>query len=1070
MAGGVELATAYVSLVVEGSAIPKEIRKQFGTVDKDAKSAGKKSGESYAGGMKDRIGGLGKSIFAPLAAAGAAIGVKNFLGGAIEEARESQKVGALTTQVIKSTGGAAKISADQVGDLATAISNKTGIDDEAVQSGANLLLTFKNIKNEAGTGNDIFNQTTSIMTDMASAMGKEPKAAAIQLGKALNDPVKGITALSKVGVTFTEGQKNQIKSLVSSGKTMDAQKIILNELKSEFGGAAEAQATAGEKAETAWNNFKEAVGTAILPVLDKLLTSLGSVVGWMTKNLPGAIDSTKTALAPLGDFLRDNLPSAIDFLKGAFQTGFAFIQANVVPVLQQFGGFLQTTVIPALQRLGGFVQTTVLPALSELAGIFIANVLPVIRQVGNFITTSLVPTLQQIGSIILNTIVPAVAKFVQGFIANALPAIRSLAGFVSGTLVPNFLSLYRTVLANVIPIVKELANQFAVNILPALQSLWQTITTKVIPVLVQIAKVVVPVVAWFGKLVASILGRVIPILLRLIGPILGAVIRTIGAVIGWVAKFVGALISIGTTIVSFLAPKITWLYNNIFKPYFRLIGAIISTYWNNVIKPVFSAIVSFLANTLGPKITWLYNTIVKPYFRLIGSAINGAWSKVIKPAFDAVKSGVGKLGDAFGAAKTLIGKVWSGVVDKITGPIKTVVNWVGDHFVNPINALLSKVGVGLRIPWPRLASGGAIASGGGHIARSAYASGGVLPGYSPGRDNLHFMGPSGGLSLSGGEAVMRPEWTRAIGHAGVNAMNAAARIGGVSGVRKMLSGQRAFSVGGVIGDIGGGVWSGIKKVGGIAIDAAKFIANPASILKKFLNGMSGSLWGKVTKGALTEAIGGLASKVKDSFTGGGGGAIGNGKPGQPGAGWKWQWAQIHKAFPKAVLTSAYRPGAKTAGYGNTSYHALGRAVDIGGSPKLMNDVFWWLVNNYGRSHEIIHTPANGGKSIYNGQWAYPNAVTRANHYNHTHWGFNQGGVVPSDVPVFDRGGTLAPGYNLVNNKTGGPEPLVRADRFDDSRPIHIEINGVPMDNAQATAKSLLFEMDRRGYGKYAGVS
>ena len=131
---------------------------------------------------------------------------------------------------------------DQVGDLVTAISNKAGYDDEAIQSGANLLLTFTNIRNEAGKGNDIFNQSTRILTDMSTAMGTEPKQAAIQLGKALNDPIKGISALSRVGVTFTDGQKKTIKSLVDGGKTMQAQKIILKELNSEFGGSAAAQA------------------------------------------------------------------------------------------------------------------------------------------------------------------------------------------------------------------------------------------------------------------------------------------------------------------------------------------------------------------------------------------------------------------------------------------------------------------------------------------------------------------------------------------------------------------------------------------------------------------------------------------------------------------------------------------------------------------------------------------------------------------------------------------------------------------------------------------------------------
>jgi hypothetical protein len=86
-----------------------------------------------------------------------------------------------------------------VGDLATAVSKKAGIDDEAIQSGENLLLTFTNVGNEVGKGNDIFSQATQTMTDMSVALGTDMKSSAIQLGKALNDPVQGISALQRIG-------------------------------------------------------------------------------------------------------------------------------------------------------------------------------------------------------------------------------------------------------------------------------------------------------------------------------------------------------------------------------------------------------------------------------------------------------------------------------------------------------------------------------------------------------------------------------------------------------------------------------------------------------------------------------------------------------------------------------------------------------------------------------------------------------------------------------------------------------------------------------------------------------
>lgn len=240
-----------------------------------ARAARRADGDLGKVGSKvDKVSaGFGK-MFGALAGAAAGAGIVSGLKSAVDAAVESQKISKLTAQVIKTTGKAAKITADQVGDLATAISNKTGVDDEAIQSGANLLLTFTNVRNEVGKGNDIFNQATQTITDMSVALGQDTKASAIQLGKALNDPIKGVTALSKVGVSFTEQQKKQIKTLVDSGKTLEAQKVILKELGREFGGAAEAAATPMDKLKVAAGNLQEKVGTLLLPVVEKFAVYL----------------------------------------------------------------------------------------------------------------------------------------------------------------------------------------------------------------------------------------------------------------------------------------------------------------------------------------------------------------------------------------------------------------------------------------------------------------------------------------------------------------------------------------------------------------------------------------------------------------------------------------------------------------------------------------------------------------------------------------------------------------------------------------------------------------------------
>lgn len=222
----------------------------------------------------------------------AGAGLMRLVTGSLSDANESLKIAHQTEAVIKSTGGAAGVSAEQVGDFASSISNATGLDDEWVQSGENMLLTFKNVRNEAGKGNDIFTQTTQVMADMAVATGTDATGAAKTLGMALNDPVTGLSRLTRVGVTFTQSQKDQIKAMAESGNVMGAQKIMLAELSSEFGGSAAAQTSALDKIHTQLGNMSEALGTALMPALDAvapLLTTTADVMGSLPAPITGAV-------------------------------------------------------------------------------------------------------------------------------------------------------------------------------------------------------------------------------------------------------------------------------------------------------------------------------------------------------------------------------------------------------------------------------------------------------------------------------------------------------------------------------------------------------------------------------------------------------------------------------------------------------------------------------------------------------------------------------------------------------------------------------------------------------------
>lgn len=221
-------------------------------------------------------------------------GLKNVVLDSIAAYEESAKVGRETERVLRTTGAAAWITAGQVSDLASALSDKSGVDDEAIQSGENLILTFTNIRNEAGKGNDIFDQTTQLALDMATALGKDMATSALQLGKALQDPVDGMTKLSRAGVVFTDQQKDQVRQLQASGDLLGAQKVILAEVAKEFGGAAEAAATPLEKLKVKIDNMSEAFGGMLMPAVN-------TVANFLNNNLVPGAEALGKVLSENGD-------------------------------------------------------------------------------------------------------------------------------------------------------------------------------------------------------------------------------------------------------------------------------------------------------------------------------------------------------------------------------------------------------------------------------------------------------------------------------------------------------------------------------------------------------------------------------------------------------------------------------------------------------------------------------------------------------------------------------------------------------------------------------------------------
>ena len=309
----------------------------------------------------------------------------NAIGDGIQGAQELEKAQAQTAAVIKSTGGAAGVTADQVRALAEAQESVTTVDDKTIQSGENLLLTFTNI------GKTVFPGATKAAVNMAVAFNKGDAAtadidsAAIQLGKALNDPAKGFTALSRAGVSFNDQQKailkgtnalnkEQVKHYQNLKKTdkaaaerykkgilannlLTSQKLILAELNKEFGEAGKAAGT-GFTADI--NRANDAIDDAKVAIAQGLIPAVGEVARELTTTLNDP--QVQSGLKELGKGIGEAVKGIVAFAK-------TVPWETIASSLQAAAGFAKD-LLNAFLGLPAWVQTAVITGwgLNKITG------------------------------------------------------------------------------------------------------------------------------------------------------------------------------------------------------------------------------------------------------------------------------------------------------------------------------------------------------------------------------------------------------------------------------------------------------------------------------------------------------------------------------------------------------------------------------------------------------------------------------------------------------------------------------------------------------------------------------
>jgi len=351
----------------------------------------------FSSGLKVVTAGLG------VLAAGAAFAFKQF--------EDAEKIQNQTAAVLESTGHAARISGKDISDMAQRLASLTGVDDEAIQAGENLLLTFTNIKNKVGgefTGT--FDRATGAVLDMSVAMGQDMKSSAIQIGKALNDPVAGITALTRVGVKFDEQTKKQIETLVKHGEVTKAQAIILDELTTEFGGSAEAQATASGKMSVALGNLAETVGGVVAPAFTFLAEKLQLLAEFLQTNVGPAFRAAREWFMGLWD----SLTSGAGVIGGIVEW-FQKVWDVVKPVAETVGREL----VEAFQQTWRVLQSNLGPMLAALWSLLqklwdVFKPLVIVIGVGLYLAFRLIAEVLPIVIVIITKLIEWLAKIIEG--------------------------------------------------------------------------------------------------------------------------------------------------------------------------------------------------------------------------------------------------------------------------------------------------------------------------------------------------------------------------------------------------------------------------------------------------------------------------------------------------------------------------------------------------------------------------------------------------------------------------------------------------------------------------------
>ena len=483
----------------EVSSVASGVEKSIKDVGQAAESQGSKFD-----GMKEIARGAFQSIggFAVNAASqiGSSIvgGIGSFITEGISEAAGWQSAFRQTQAVVESTGMAAGFTAEQMGEMAQALSASAGASlftDDQILGAQNVLATFTQVQGLEFAG------ATQSALDMAQALGMDVSSAAMMMGKALNDPVKGMSALSRSGVSFTDAQKALVEEMVAVGDIAGAQNVILKEMELQFGGSALAATETFEGAQVllaeSFNGVKETLGNALLPILTRLSNVL----------MASVIPALGVGVTVLANFISgldwNGIISSISGVINSFTSlGTGVDWKSIISTLNQVGvvvGQVLMSVFMAIQPLLNVLADTFMNLFSVITSpavvdilMSIGNAFMSVASIAGTVIAALSPlaslistTLTSAAQALLTALAPGI-EHIQSLIAQLTPYIQSAIMAIGAVLASPSLKSAMDGLVGVFGVLGEIVSvvvgilsglvMFIVkNLAPVIEGLWPVV-------------------------------------------------------------------------------------------------------------------------------------------------------------------------------------------------------------------------------------------------------------------------------------------------------------------------------------------------------------------------------------------------------------------------------------------------------------------------------------------------------------------------------------------------------------------------------------------------------------------